>query len=303
MANPLPIVQLDSAPGIYVLTLEPNQGPMVVLDEALIGRIEASLTAFPQDAAGMILASGSPRVFVAGADLKQIEGLDGPGLERYLAFGQRVFGMISRLPCATAAAINGAALGGGLELAMHCDGLVAARAPMRDGQPGKPYMIGLPEAGLSICPGWGGTNLMPARMDAREAIQRTAEGRPMSLDEAVAARFIDVLAPSAEGLIPTAAKWLREHGSAALAVRRDGFPSRWIGRSASRSAAMAAIIEVQDDLPKTDAAAAVVRAVRAGLEQGWPGALEVERKELNRLRYTDAGRSAIRAFFEKSAKK
>src|SRR4030095_4414837 len=80
-------------------------------------------------------------------------------------------------------AINGAALGGGLELAMHCDGLVAAPPPSRDGAPGKPYPVGLPEAGLGLCPGWGGTNLLPARMDAADAIRRAASGQTMTDDE------------------------------------------------------------------------------------------------------------------------
>jgi hypothetical protein len=56
-------------------------------------------------------------------------------------------------------------------------------------------------------------------------------------------------------------------------------------------------------LPATDSAGAVVRAIEAGLEFGWPGALETERRELVRLRHTDPARAALRAFFEKSQKK
>lgn len=303
MSTPLPIAEVPGHPGVFTITLEPNQGPMVVLDDALIRRLELALNAFPKSAVGMILASGSPRVFVAGADLKQIEGLDVPALEQYLAFGQRVFGLIARLGCPTVAAINGAALGGGLELAMHCDGLVASGPPSKDGQPGRPYPIGLPEAGLCICPGWGGTNLLPARMDPAEAIQRTAAGQTMMIDEAQTKGLLDAFTPNPADLISTAANWLRHHGQPHLAARRDGFPARWIGRPAGKSRVMAAVMEVRDEIPATDQARACLAAVLAGLEHGWPAALDIERRELNRLRHEPAGRAAIKAFFEKTAKK
>jgi enoyl-CoA hydratase/carnithine racemase len=302
MTTPLPLAPVPGFPGLHVLTLEANQGPMTVLDEALIQRLEAALKLVPPTCAGLILASGSPRVFVAGADLKQIQGLDVDALERYLAFGQRVFGMLCALPCPTVAAINGAALGGGLELAMHCDGLVAAPPPPKDGQPGRPYPIGLPEAGLCICPGWGGTNLLPARLAPLDAITRTATGQTMTIDQATSAGLIDRTAPSPEALIPTAAQWLMDHRAIAGA-RRDGNPLRWIGRSAYHARAVDALLQARTAVPASPAAKAVLDAVQAGLERGWPAALEVERRELNRLRSTDAGRDAIRAFFEKSAKK
>ncbi|MGD9688851.1 MAG: enoyl-CoA hydratase/isomerase family protein [Phycisphaerales bacterium] len=303
MADPFPLVELPGHPGVIVLSLEPNQGPMVVLDLALIQRIEASLRSVPRDATGLILASRSPRVFIAGADLKQIESLDVPALDQYLAFGQRVFGMLPQLTIPTVAALNGAALGGGLELAMHCDGLVAAPPPPRDGQPGRPYPIGLPEAGLSICPGWGGTNLLPARIDPADAIRRTATGRTLTLDEAAAAGLVQTLAPSPDTLLPTAASWLAANRTAP-GQRRDGKPLHWIGRPNVAARVTSAYLDVRDELGSqghSAAAAAVLKAVGAGLENGWEAALAVERTELNRLRHADAGRAAIRAFFEKSA--
>jgi len=300
MTSPLPLAPRAAHPTIFTLTLEPNQGPMVVLDHALIQRIEATLSLVPVSATGVILASGSPRVFVAGADLKQIESLDVAALEAYLAYGQRVFGMLCHLRCPTVAAINGAALGGGLELAMHCDALIACKPPMKDGAPGRPYPIGLPEAGLSICPGWGGTNLLPARMDPADAIARTAEGRPLTLEEAITAKLLDSVADSPESLIETCTTWLLANRNA-HGQRADGQPLRWIGRPTCKNAVTAALLAVQSTLQGTDAARACLAATRAGLESGWQAALKVERTELNRLRHTPAGKAAIRAFFEKAA--
>jgi 3-hydroxyacyl-CoA dehydrogenase/enoyl-CoA hydratase/3-hydroxybutyryl-CoA epimerase len=293
---------------IAVMTIGPNQGPMTVLDEALILRLEAALTGLPSNLAGFILVSGSSRVFIAGADLKAIEAMSHDELDRYLSLGQRVFGLIAALNCPTVAAINGAALGGGLELAMHCDALIAAPAAPRDGQPSKPYPIGLPEAGLSICPGWGGTNLLPARMDPADALRRTCAGRPMTLDEAHAAGLLDALAPAAEALMQTCTAWIASNPRAHEG-RRDRAPLRWIGRDTSaagtgrRAIVLSAIEQVAGEFAGNDPAQACLRACRAGMSQSWAAALDVERSELNRLRAEPAGKAAIRAFFEKSVKK
>jgi hypothetical protein len=65
----------------------------------------------------------------------------------------------------------------------------------------------------------------------------------------------------------------------------------------------AALPALRDTLPQTESARAVLEAITAGLEHGWQSALDVERRELIRLRSTSAGKAAIEAFFEKSAKK
>ncbi|MFT3685229.1 MAG: enoyl-CoA hydratase/isomerase family protein [Phycisphaerales bacterium] len=299
MSTVLPITV--DADHIATITIEPNQGPMCILDHALIKRLAATFTIVrEQKPAGVVLASGSPRVFIAGADLKSIAAMSVSELENYLRYGQEVFGMLCTMPCSTVAAINGAVLGGGLEIAMHCDELVAAPAPMKDGVP-KPYPIGLPEAGLCICPGWGGTNLLAARMEPAEALMRTATGKTMTIDQAAAAGLV-TMAPSAEGLLDAAKAWLKANPGEA-GKRRDGAPSRWIGRDGYRNRVQAALASQSETLSQTDQGRACMKAVAAGLENGWDaagGALEVERRELNRLRNEPAGKGAIDAFLNKA---
>jgi len=277
--------------GIVTLTLEQPAKPVVVLDRELIERLERTLTALPKAARGLVLASASERVFVAGADLKAISELDDAALHRYLQYGSRVFGMLGQLPYPTAAAINGAALGGGLELAMHCDALIGA--------PGaKPYPVGLPEAGLSICPGWGGTCLLAARIDPADGFRRTASGQPLLFDAACAAHLFDAVAPDAQSLLTTAKSWV----ASADRPARDGAPSRWVGRPGRRAAALAALDQVKDEISQTDSGRAVALAVDAGLSRGWSAALDTEQRELVRLRSAPAGKAAIQAFFDKARK-
>lgn len=310
---PLSLVLETDGPyaGIATLTLEQPGSPMVVLDEALIRRLEAALKNLPSGTTGLVLASASARVFIAGADLKTIQANPADPdadrkLDAYLAYGQRVFGMLPNLPFPTAAAIGGAALGGGLELAMRCDGLIGA-----PNASGKPYPVGLPEAGLSICPGWGGTNLLPARMDPADAIRRTCTGRPMTYDEAAAAGVFDRTTASPDSLLVAAKSWIAEArskmGQPGGIPRRDGAPARWIGRADVRPRVLAGIAAVRPEFApgtssSTDAARACLDAVQTGLERGWAAALEVERRELTRLRGLPAGKAAIQAFFDKGRK-
>ncbi|MEO0482940.1 MAG: enoyl-CoA hydratase-related protein [Planctomycetota bacterium] len=281
-----------SGPGVVTVTLEQPGRPVVVLDETLIRTLGDTLAEVPQDAEGLVLASNSERVFVAGADLGSIMEHDDVGLHAYLELGARVFGLLASFPFPTCAAINGAALGGGLELAMHCDGLVAAPSAS-----GKPYPVGLPEAGLSICPGWGGTNLLPARLPAGEAILATAKGTPTMFDQAADAGLFDEVAPTASELREAARAWVRAQPK----PMRDGAPTRWIGRDAT--AAREGLSAIESELPKTAAAEAVADCVRTGLDRGWAAAVQAEREHLVRLRHTPEATAAIEAFFAKSGAK
>ena len=104
------------------------------------------------DWAGMVV-TGKPFVFCVGADIDEFTQM--PSVEAALAgtrAGHELFGRIRALPFPTVAAINGAALGGGLELALHCDARTLASNVRH---------IGFPEVALSIIPAWGGTQLAP----------------------------------------------------------------------------------------------------------------------------------------------
>lgn len=277
--------------GVAILHLRPiPDGSVVVLNRALLHAIDHALNELRESPArGFVLASDS-RVFIAGADLKEIMGLTDPELHDYLRFGQRVYQRIAALPCTTVAAINGAVLGGGLEIAMHCDHLIAAE-PVA-----KPYVVGLPEAGLSICPGWGGTNMLPARMDPVRAIRMTAMGQTFTVTDAAEAGLFEQLVPPDELLARAAAHAARPKHTARARPRCIEDPDR-------REAARAALNHVLPELPVSQAARAVADCVRIGLENGWQAALDAERENLVRLRNSPEGKAAIEAFFARSEKK
>jgi len=111
---------------------------------------------------GLVL-TGKPFVFAVGADLTEFPAMATPELARAAAkAGHDAFGAIRELPFPTLAAINGAALGGGLEIALHCDFRTLARSVRH---------IGFPEVFLGIIPGWGGTQLAPRVIGAAAAVE------------------------------------------------------------------------------------------------------------------------------------
>jgi enoyl-CoA hydratase/carnithine racemase len=111
--------------------------------------------------------TGKPFIFCVGADIDEFGRIEDP--REGIRAGHALFARIRALPFPTVAAINGACLGGGLELALHCDARTIA-ANVRH--------IGFPEVALSIIPGWGGTQLLP-RLVGPEAAARVIVLNPL----------------------------------------------------------------------------------------------------------------------------
>ena len=114
-----------------------------------------------QEWAGLVL-TGKPYVFAVGADIDQFPNVT-PDLARAGSHaGHELFLRIRELPFPTLAAINGAALGGGLEIALHCDHRTIARSVRH---------VGTPEVFLGLFPAWGGTQLLPRLIGAANAVK------------------------------------------------------------------------------------------------------------------------------------
>ena len=292
----LPTEQTDD--GIVIVTLVPNptnpRGGVVVLDAWLIEAIDHTLAhlAHQGTPTGLVLASDSERVFVAGADLAEIASLSDDDLQAYLSRGSLAFQRLVSFDCPSVATINGAALGGGLEIALHCDALIASAIAPDD----KPWRVGLPEAGLGLCPGWGGTQLLPARIDPTIAFEATATGRTFKANEAPEGLF-DSRVPTGE-LRAAALAWIRAHPLAAADRIKSHAPHAIEARNATEI--QASLDAARESLPDTPSAAAVVAAVEAGIAEGWNAALAVEQRHLIALRHTPVACERLDAFLAKS---
>lgn len=136
-----------------------------------------------------LLVTGKPFIFAAGADLHEFVGMDAAGARAAARAGHALFSRLQALPCTTVAAINGVCLGGGLELALHCDARTLSTGAR---------MLGFPEVFLSIFPAWGGTQLAPRLVGAPAAIQTIVvdpldNNRTMRPAQALERGFVDRL--------------------------------------------------------------------------------------------------------------
>ncbi|HET9242032.1 MAG TPA: 3-hydroxyacyl-CoA dehydrogenase NAD-binding domain-containing protein [Gaiella sp.] len=109
-----------------------------------------------------LLVTGKPLVFAAGADITAFPGITPERAREGGRAGHELFGRLRELPFQTLAAINGAALGGGLELALHCDHRTMASNVRH---------VGFPEVALGLFPAWGGTQLLPRLVGAEAAVK------------------------------------------------------------------------------------------------------------------------------------
>ena len=131
----------------------------------------------------ILVRSALPGFFVAGADIKmfaEMTPLEGKAISRRL---QEVFQMLEDMDKISIAAINGFALGGGLELALACDFRFAAKvAKVKDKE--KPVMVGLPETSLGVIPGAGGTQRLARIIGAKRALFYVSQAATMNVEEA-----------------------------------------------------------------------------------------------------------------------
>ena len=175
-----------------VLTLD-RQGKLNALDGAMIAEIEAWVDAVERDRAVRvaILTGAGAKVFSAGGDIDAWAGLDPIDFaRRWIREGHRVFDRLARLRQPLIVALNGHAFGGGLELAVTGD-LIIASASAR---------IGLPETGLGMTPGWAGTQRLVRRVGSRVARRMALAGQLLSAAEALQAGLIDEVVPAGQTL-------------------------------------------------------------------------------------------------------
>ena len=141
-----------------------------------------------------LLVTGSGGSFGAGADIDEFPEITPERAREGSRAGHDLFGRLRDLPFPTLAAIDGAALGGGLELALHCDHRTAA-SDVRQ--------LGFPEVFLGLVPAWGGTQLAPRLLGAEAAVRLVVENplrqnRTVGAEEALALGLVDAVFPPDE---------------------------------------------------------------------------------------------------------
>jgi 3-hydroxyacyl-CoA dehydrogenase/enoyl-CoA hydratase/3-hydroxybutyryl-CoA epimerase len=277
--------------GTCVLTFDRPGSPVNIFDVPTLKELDAQLG----DLAGvrvLILASAKKSVFVAGADIHLFTQMSMEELTAFVELGQAVFNRLAALQIPTVAAIHGAAVGGGYELALACDWRVAS--------PDSVTKIGLPETKLGLIPAWGGSTRLPRLIGVPGALDVILGGKTVSARHALKLGMIDEVAPR-EALI-RAAQILAERGK----------HPRSLTHSAPVNAAVSAVVahkaradvkrKTRGNYPAVDKALDVILHGSGAWDEAT--SLARERTAITELATLDTTRNLIGIFFlQEHAKK
>jgi enoyl-CoA hydratase len=170
------VLRRERRGAVEILTVD-RPKKLNAIDGAVLDGLDAAVTALASDpdVRVVILTGAGEKAFVAGADIAAMSTMTAVQAETFAGRGQGIFDRLSALPVPVIAAVNGFALGGGCELAMACD-LVIAGSKARFGQP---------EVKLGVIPGFGGTQRLVRRVGWSAALDLCLTGRMIDASEAL----------------------------------------------------------------------------------------------------------------------
>ena len=247
-------LRLERRGAVTVLVVD-RPDVLNALNRETLGEIEHAVSSFREDPeqGALIVTGGGEKSFVSGADIQELAVLDPFGAREISRLGQRVFDGIEQSPKPVIAAVNGYAFGGGCELALACHVRLAADHAV----------LGLPEVGLGIIPGYGGTQRLPRLVGTGRALEIILTGRRVKADEAERIGLVNRVVPRAD--------LLAEAEALAQAMLKNG----------------------------PLAVAAALEAVHRGLPLGLPDGQRVESGLFGLLAASEDMHEGLRAFLEK----
>ncbi|MDI3329242.1 MAG: enoyl-CoA hydratase-related protein [Micrococcus sp.] len=190
--GPFETILAEVADGVGTITIN-RPDKRNALSRTVLAEIGRVLDVWEEDegVSAVIFTGAGEKAFIAGADISQLAHYDLPyGLAAHM---QRLYDRIQDYPKPTLAALNGIAMGGGLELAMSCDIRIAAEHAR----------MGLPETTLGVLPGAGGTQRLSRLVGTGRAVEMILTSRILTAAEAERYGLVTAVVPAAE-LLPTA---------------------------------------------------------------------------------------------------
>jgi 3-hydroxyacyl-CoA dehydrogenase / enoyl-CoA hydratase / 3-hydroxybutyryl-CoA epimerase len=172
--------------GVGFITIDLPGEAQNVLKAAFVDEIESILEKIQKDTTikAIVIISGKPDTFIAGADITMLNAAKtAEEAEQLSKMGQNVFAKLEQLNIPVVAAIHGACLGGGLELAMACHSRVCSNHPKT--------MLGLPEVQLGLLPGGGGTQRLPQLVGIQTALDMMLTGKQLRAKQAKKVGLVD----------------------------------------------------------------------------------------------------------------
>ncbi|MFD1039824.1 enoyl-CoA hydratase/isomerase family protein [Virgibacillus byunsanensis] len=196
----------------FISTLTIDHPPLNVLTDELLNELDSAIDAvLGYDACRvLIIRAKGEKAFVAGADINQFSTLDEVSGKNLVEKGKMIFDKLAGAPFPVICAINGLALGGGLELALACDIRIAEQKAK----------MGFPETGLGVLPGYGGTQRLPRLISVGKAKELIFSGVIISAEEAYENGLVEKVVSNGESLKESLVLAEKIAGKAPIAVSK-----------------------------------------------------------------------------------
>jgi 3-hydroxyacyl-CoA dehydrogenase / enoyl-CoA hydratase / 3-hydroxybutyryl-CoA epimerase len=303
MATTMSAVRMDIEDGVAVLRLADPGRPVNVLSRGLVEEIAGILDRLErggEGVEGVVLISGKPGSWIAGADIEEFRTVTtaAEGEAMSLA-GHALLNRLEKLPFPVVAAIDGVALGGGVEVALACTYRIATDNPKTK--------LGLPEVQLGLLPGAGGSQRLPRLVGIRTALDLMLTGKQLDARRAKSAGLVDEVVPVAVLLdvAKRAAKEIAKGSREPRAGRPRGSP-QWIENLPGMRAFIFKKAR-EGVMSKTHgvypAPLRILEMVQKGLDRPLDEALAMEAKAFGELSVTPESRSLVHLFFATTAAK
>ncbi|PXF63754.1 fatty acid oxidation complex subunit alpha FadJ [Kangiella spongicola] len=287
--------------GIAVISIDlPNESQNVLKME-FIAELEPVVEQIKNDSSikGLIIKSGKEGSFIAGADITMFGKVDtAEDAEQLSLTGHKFFNALEKLNKPVVAAIHGACLGGGLELALACSGRVISDSPKTK--------LGLPEVQLGVLPGGGGTQRLPRLIGIAPSLDMMLTGKQLFPKQAKKLGLVDEVVPQAN-LMKAALKRIQELRKgvekktpissyfSAKGFQKLVLESNPIGRNIIFDQARKTVAKkTKGNYPAPNK---IIECVEKGMSQGMEAGLAIEARNFGQLVVSDEAKALISVFF------
>lgn len=281
---------------VAVAVLDDPDSKVNTLNSKLMPEFDEILNHVDQSGkiSSLIIISAKKDCFVAGADIEELAHAESEGHARELSQnGQKFFDRIDAFSKTVIAAIDGACLGGGLELALSCDFRIATDSPKTQ--------LGLPEVMLGLLPGAGGTQRLPRLIGLEKSLNMILTGQTLRPVQALKLGLVDHVTTQ-DGLFDVAVEAARRIGSKSISLAGkkktnllsllEKIPA---GRDFIFKQALKSVVKKTRGL--YPAPKAIINVLSYGLEKGLKEGLKKEAEEFGKLSQTSESKGLISIYF------
>lgn len=275
---------------IAVITVDVPGEKMNTLKAEFAGQVRALLKQVREnrDIRGLVIISAKSDNFIAGADIRMIDGcVNAQQAETLARQGQQLMAEIHALSIPAIAAIHGACLGGGLELALACHGRICTDD--------EKTLLGLPEVQLGLLPGSGGTQRLPRLIGVSTALEMILTGKTLRPRQALKSGLVDEVVPRSILLEAAVELAKKERPASRRLPARERILAGPLGRALLfRMVSKKTAQKTQGNYPATDR---ILEVIETGLSHGSSSGYEAEARAFGELAMTAQSRALRNIFF------